>query len=86
MKTKDIVSLVFALIFLGVVGVIGYGQFGPKHIAKADTNFVEVVPVISNSVDPSGVLDKLDSKYRVRDFKLPVDVKSGLGNAAPFSK
>jgi hypothetical protein len=87
MKPKDIIGLVIALAFLGTAlfMLLGQNKSGPKG-ASANASQVEVVPVIDAKLDPNNLFEKLETGYKVRDYKQPIDLTTGLGNPAPFSQ
>ncbi len=84
MKPKDIIGLVFALALL--VGVSYYFISQGKPQSHVDASQVEVVTALSGNLDSNGLLNSVESKYKVRDYKVPVNINSGLGNSAPFSQ
>lgn len=86
MKPKDIIGLVIAVGFLFGAGYLLLNQNKPKGAAASKGTQVEIVEPISSQFDPNGLFAKLDTTYKVRDFKQPVDSSTGLSNPAPFGQ
>ncbi len=86
MKKNDLIALVVALALLVGAGYYYISQNGSSATTASTTaNQVEVVPTINPTLDANGTLDKLNTTYKVQDYKQPVDL-SGLGNTAPFGQ
>lgn len=85
MKPKELIGLVVALVVIVAAGAVLLGQNKPRT-ANLAANQYEVVPVISAQLDSQHLLDNLDTKYKVHDYKLPISLDSGLGNPAPFGQ
>jgi hypothetical protein len=82
MKTKDIVYLVLAGLIFVTAGILAYGSLAGKQSSGVQ---VEVVVPISAEYDQSA-LSKLTDPAVAKDFSIPVDLSSGLGNPAPFGQ
>ncbi len=83
MKTKDIVALGLAGIIITVVGVLLVGKFsgGSQH-KRAQ---VEVVDPVESGFDDTAKRQLVNSAA-ARDFSVPIDLRSGLGNVNPFGQ
>ena len=87
MKTKDLLGLVFAVVLLAVVGYIFYStQVHHQSAAATSAKQSEVVPVLSDKLDGGNTIAAMTSTYKVRDYKVPVDLTTGLGNTNLFGQ
>ena len=88
MKTKDLLGLVFAVVLIAGAGYLFYTTQSPHkaNAAAVSAKQAEVVPVISDKLDGSNTLTAMTTTYHVRDYKLPVDLTTGLGNTNPFGQ
>ena len=84
MKTKDIVYILLAVAILLVAGYIAFTQLVPKT-ASAKKVQVEVVGSISPDFDQAA-LTQLSDGTKIRDFSVPLDLSSGLGNKDIFGQ
>lgn len=85
MKTKDLISLVVAVVILLVAGYIVLTQLMPKPQGSANGVEVEVVGEIKPNFDEQA-LTLLSDAEKTRDFSVPVDLTTGLNNTAVFGK
>jgi hypothetical protein len=87
MKSKDLAMLLIAVVIFLVAGYLGYTQFlAPKNTdGGAKTVEVEVVGVIAPDFDQD-TLAQLADTSTVRNFSVPLDLTTGLGNQAVFGR
>ncbi len=84
MKQKEIIQLSIAGIIFLVAGIFIFGQLsgGKSSSAKGKYTYEDVRPLTSKySVE---LLQKISDTDKVKDFYLPPDLKSGIGNQEPF--
>lgn len=86
MKTKEVIQLMVALLIFAIAGYLIYMQLAPKPAAGSDPNkltYEKITPI-----DPEfsqEALRNLTNAASVKDFYLPPDLKSGVGNNKPFT-
>ncbi|HSH31163.1 MAG TPA: hypothetical protein VK963_00670 [Candidatus Saccharimonadales bacterium] len=80
MKKKDILYLGIAGVIFTIAGFLAFNQLAPKDGKQVS---VEVIEPISSTFD-SAALAELTDTSRTQDFSVTNDLKSGLGNQAPF--
>jgi hypothetical protein len=85
MKTKDIVSLVIALVIFLIAGYVAYTQLLSNPSSSKQEVKVEVVGAITEEFD-SAALTMLRNPDKVRDYTVPLDLQTGLGNSAVFGQ
>ncbi len=84
MKKKDVIYLVLSVvIFLGA-GYLAYTQILPQKGSSKEVS-VEKVGPIPDSLDAAG-LSAIGDSAQVQDFNSPVDLTTGLNNAAVFGQ
>ena len=82
-KKKDIILLVAAAATFGLTAVLAFNLIVPKNTGVSKGVVVEVVVPIQPSFDEAGV-KMISDTTKVRDFFLPVDLNSGIGNGSLF--
>lgn len=83
MKQKEIIQLLVAVVILAVAGTIIYSFFFPnKGSASKTVTYTKVTPI--NTDFSQEALSQLTNSSKSRDFYNAPDLKSGLGNTAPF--
>ena len=88
MKRRDIVIMIVAAIIFLVAGYLVYTQIAPKGSATGAASQgvqVDVVGAIAPDFD-SSALATLQDGSKVRNFAVPVDLTTGLGNQAIFGR
>lgn len=86
MKTKEVIQLMVALLIFAIAGYLIFMQVAPKPAEGADPNKLtyEKITPIEAEFD-SEALRNLTNAASVKDFYLPPDLKSGVGNNKPFT-
>jgi hypothetical protein len=76
-----------ALIIVGILFVaVGYMYASQNSLIPSNTNTsvsVEAPVSISANIDPQNTLDKMNTTYKVTDYKPPINT-SNLGTNTPF--
>ena len=86
MKKKDLIYVVLAVVILAVAGYLALTQLAPKKADGASTGtVVDVIGVIDSSLNDTAIAQLKDPE-KVRDFTVPIDLRIGLGNTAPFGR
>lgn len=85
MKTKDLMALVVAVLILLVAGYIVMTQILPKPASSSQGTQVEVVGEIKPGFDQAA-LTQLSDASNIRDYSVPLDLQTGLNNAAVFGQ
>lgn len=83
MKSNDIVSLLFAGVVVTFMGILLVGRFGGS--AEKTKVEVEVIQPFEADFDEAGK-SQLSDNAAARDFSVPIDLNSGLGNTNPFGQ
>jgi flagellar basal body-associated protein FliL len=84
MKRRDVVLLVLAMIIFVVAGYLAVANLLPKQTAKKTVK-VEVVGSIPSELDSTS-LTSLTDTTKSKDFTVPIDLSTGLGNQAVFGQ
>lgn len=84
-KRKDLIYIVITAIVIIVAAIIGYGELNQNKTAINSNATVEVVKPIGASLNKNA-LDHLRDEKASTNFVLPIDLKSGVGNPAPFKQ
>lgn len=77
--------LVVAVLILLVAGYIVMTQVLPKPASSGQGTQVEVVGEIKPDFDQAA-LDQLSDASKIRDYSVPLDLQTGLNNAAVFGQ
>lgn len=83
MKRKDAIYLAITAVLVAASGVIVYSQLSPAKSKAPRSAKVEVVVPITPQYD-SNALGQVSNPNKVKDFSVPVDLNSGIGNTRPF--
>ncbi len=83
MKQKEIIQLSVAGLIFVVAGIVVFSQLsGGGKSSKSKYTYEEVRPIASDF--DSKQLLKITDASTVKDFYVPPDLRSGIGNQSPF--
>lgn len=83
MKQKDLIRLGIAVIILCAAGILIFSQLAPKKSSgKAKYTYEDVQPIYPEY--DAAVLSEISNSTLVRDFYIPPDLNTGIGNQTPF--
>ncbi|HEX7260067.1 MAG TPA: hypothetical protein VF272_04020 [Candidatus Saccharimonadia bacterium] len=84
MKKKEIIQLTVAGAIIAFAGLLFASQLGaPKSDSKKGRYTYEDVRPIKSDYAPE-LIEKITDSEKVKDFYLPPDLNSGIGNQTPF--
>lgn len=84
MKTKEIIQLAVAGVIFLVAGILVFNILAPRKAGTKSQLTYEKVTMIDPVFDQQ-LLDKLRDPTKAKNFYVPPDLNSGLGNTQPFS-
>lgn len=82
MTKKDLLYIVLAAVIFAVAGILGYSQLSPKQSSSKGVT-VEVVEPVSAQFNQN-TISILNNSNATRDFAVPPNFDSGLGNQTPI--
>lgn len=81
---KDIIYILLAAVMFSVTGIVAFTQLAPKGAATGSAQAtVEIVDPLVATLN-TDALNTLGDPNKVRDYFVPIDLSTGLGNKAPF--